>query len=387
LLSEQAKGHHVVRSGPLTGVRVLELAGIGPGPTAAMMLSDMGAEVLRIDRPTALRAGAFAPYDIPGRGRRAAIVDLRRPEAADVVLTLVESADILIEGNRPGVTERLGIGPDACLARNPALVYGRMTGWGQDGPWSSMAGHDIGYIALSGALHAIGPSEKPVIPLNLIGDFGGGSTYLVMGVLAALIEARASGRGQVVDAAITDGASSLMSFLYGMFASGSWVDQRASNMLDGGLPWYQIYETSDGKFLAVGALEPQFYQALLDGLGLTLEECPQEGSDRLRERFAALFASRTREEWMEVFAGTDACVAPVLSMAEAPQHPHNVARETFVDIDGVVHPAPAPRFSRTPSAIAHPAVAPGSETVDALREWGVKDVERLLAAGVVHQAP
>jgi alpha-methylacyl-CoA racemase len=366
---------------------VLELAGIGPGPTAAMLLSDMGAEVLRIDRPAALRAAAFAPYDIPGRGRRAVVVDLRRPEAAEVVLTLVESADILIEGNRPGVTERLGVGPQACLARNPRLVYGRMTGWGQHGPWSSMAGHDIGYIALSGALHAIGPAERPTIPLNLIGDFGGGSTYLVMGVLAALVEARSSGQGQVVDAAITDGATSLMSFLYGMHASGSWVDRRASNMLDGGLPWYQIYETADGKFLAVGALEPQFYQALLDGLGLSLEEAPQEASDELRERFASIFATRTRDAWMEVFAGTDACVAPVLSMTEAPQHPHNVARETFVDVGGVVHPAPAPRFSRTPSAIASAPAPAGSHTLEALTDWGVRDVDKLLAAGVVGQAP
>jgi alpha-methylacyl-CoA racemase len=378
----------VGRSGPLTGVRVLELAGIGPGPTAAMLLADMGAEVLRIDRPTALNAAPFAPYDIPGRGRRAAIIDLRRPEAAEVVLTLVESADILLEGNRPGVTERLGIGPDACHARNPRLVYGRMTGWGQYGPWSSMAGHDIGYIALSGALHAIGPAGRPVIPLNLIGDFGGGSMYLVMGVLAALLEARASGQGQVVDAAITDGASSLMSFLYGMHASGAWVDDRASNMLDGGLPWYEVYETLDGKFLAVGALEPQFYQALLDGLGLSAQEAPQERDqgEALRERFAAIFATRSREEWMEVFAGTDACVAPVLSMTEAPKHPHNVARETFIEVDGVVHPAPAPRFSRTPSTAPSPAAPPGSHTVQALTDWGVRDVESLLAAGVVAQA-
>jgi alpha-methylacyl-CoA racemase len=372
----------------LTGVRVLELAGIGPGPTAAMMLADMGAEVLRIDRPTAMNAAAFAPYDIPGRGRRAAVIDLRRPEAAEVVLTLVESADILIEGNRPGVTERLGIGPDACLARNPRLVYGRMTGWGQHGPWSSMAGHDIGYIALTGALHAIGPAGRPVMPLNLVGDFGGGSTYLVMGVLAALLEARSSGQGQVVDAAITDGASSLMSFLYGMHASGAWVDDRASNMLDGGLAWYDVYETSDGKWLAVGALEPQFYQALLDGLGLTLQEAPQDRgqSDALRERFAAIFAGRTREEWMEVFTGTDACVAPVLSMSEAPHHPHNAARETFIEVDGIVHPAPAPRFSRTPSAVASPAAPAGSHTVEALTDWGVRDVDSLLAAGVVSQA-
>lgn len=376
------------RSGPLTGVRVLELAGIGPGPTACMLLADMGAEVLRIDRPTALDSAAFARFDVPGRGRRAAVIDLRRPEAAEVVLTLVESADILIEGYRPGVAERLGIGPQACLARNPRLVYGRMTGWGQHGPWSSMAGHDLGYIALTGALHAIGPADRPAIPLNLIGDFGGGSLYLVVGVLAALLEARTSGQGQVVDAAITDGAASLMSFLYGMLGSGSWVDTRSSNMLDGGLPWYDVYRTADGKFLAVGALEPQFYQALLDGLGIPAEEAPQDRafSTSLRERFTAAFASRTRDEWMEVFEGTDACVAPVLSMTEAAQHPHNVARETFIDVDGIVQPAPAPRFSRTPSAVAGPAAPPGSHTVDALTEWGVDDVESLLAAGVVAQA-
>jgi alpha-methylacyl-CoA racemase len=377
----------VGRSGPLTGVRVLELAGIGPGPTAAMLLADMGAEVLRIDRPTAANSAAFARYDIPARGRRAAIVDLRRPGAAEVVLTLVESADILIEGNRPGVTERLGIGPDACLARNPRLVYGRMTGWGQHGPWSPMAGHDIGYIALTGALHAVGPAEHPVIPLNLIGDFGGGSMYLVMGVLAALIEARASGQGQVVDAAITDGASSLMSFLYGMHASGSWTDARESNMLDGGLPWYSVYATSDGKHVAVGALESQFYQALVDGLGLSVAEAPQDRTQApaLRARFAAIFASRTRDEWMAVFEGTDACVAPVLSMSEAPGHPHNLARETFVELDGVVQPAPAPRFSRTPGAVSSPPAPAGSHTAEALTEWGVTNVDALLAAGVVAQ--
>jgi alpha-methylacyl-CoA racemase len=378
----------VGRSGPLTGVRVLELAGIGPGPTAAMLLADMGAEVLRIDRPAAMQTYAPARFDVPARGRRSTIIDLRKPEAAEVVLTLVESADILIEGNRPGVTERLGIGPDACLERNPRLVYGRMTGWGQYGPWASTAGHDIGYIALTGALHAIGGTERPAVPLNLIGDFGGGSTYLVMGLLAALVEARSSGQGQVVDAAITDGASSLMSMLYGFHASGFWKDQRASNVLDGGLPWYDVYATSDGKHLAVGALEPQFYQALLDGLGMSAEEGERtpERVPALRERFTAIFATRTRDEWAGIFEGTDACVAPVLSMTEAPKHPHNVARQTFIEVDGVVQPAPAPRFSRTPGAVASPPAAPGAHTLEALTEWGVRDIERLLEAGVVCQA-
>ncbi len=378
----------VAKSGPLTGVRVIELAGIGPGPTAAMMLADMGAEVLRVDRPAAMAAGMGPQFDIPARGRRSTVIDLRRPEAAEVVLTLVESADILIEGNRPGVTERLGIGPDACLARNPRLVYGRMTGWGQDGPWAATAGHDIGYIAITGALHAIGGPDRPVIPLNLVGDFGGGSTYLVIGLLAALLEARVGGQGQVVDAAITDGAASLMSLIYGLHATGGWTDDRASNLLDGGLPWYDVYETSDGKHMAVGALEERFYQALLDGLGIPAEEAARspERMPALRERFAAIFATRTRAEWSATFDGTDACVAPILSMTEAPTHPHNVARQTFVEIDGVVQPAPAPRFSRTPSSVASPPVVAGTHTRDALADWGVKDVDGLLAAGVISQA-
>jgi alpha-methylacyl-CoA racemase len=400
-LKRSSKGDFVGRTGPLTGVRVIELAGIGPGPTAAMLLADMGAEVLRVDRPSAMSSSSSgtagpalqayadsARFDVPGRGRRSTVIDLRHPQASEVVLTLVETADILLEGNRPGVTERLGIGPDACLARNPRLVYGRMTGWGQHGPWAPTAGHDIGYIALTGALHAIGDADRPVIPLNLIGDFGGGSTYLVIGLLAALLEARTSGQGQVVDAAITDGASSLMSFLYGLKAGGAWVDQRASNPLDGGLPWYSVYQTSDGKHIAVGALEPQFYQALIDGLGVSAEE-GERSAERipyLRERFAAIFASRTRDEWEAVFTGTDACVAPVLSMEEAPAHPHNLARKTFIEIDGVVQPAPAPRFSRTPGSVASPPVKPGSHTVEALADWGVTDVKRLLDAGVVAQA-
>jgi alpha-methylacyl-CoA racemase len=382
------KGSLVARSGPLTGVRVLELAGIGPGPTAAMMLADMGAEVLRVDRPTAMGDGGAPRYDVPARGRRSTVIDLRAAGAADVVLKLVENADILIEGLRPGVTERLGIGPDACLARNPKLVYGRMTGWGQSGPWASTAGHDIGYIAITGALHAIGIPERPILPLNLVGDFGGGSTYLVMGVLAALIEARSSGRGQVVDAAITDGAASLMSMIYGLHGGGGWRDERASNLLDGGLPWYDVYETSDAKHMAVGALEPQFYQALLDGLGMTAEEGERspERHAELRERFTAIFASRTRDEWSAIFEGTDACVAPVLSMAEAPRHRHNVARETFIEVDGVVQPAPAPRFSRTPGQVSSPPSPVGAHTRAALSDWGVTDIDTLLETGVIKQA-
>jgi alpha-methylacyl-CoA racemase len=368
-------------------VRVLELAGIGPGPTAAMLLADMGAEVLRVDRPAAMSDGRTPSYDIPARGRRSTVIDLRAAGAAEVVLKLVENADILIEGNRPGVTERLGVGPQACFARNPRLVYGRMTGWGQEGAWASTAGHDIGYIAITGALHAMGSPERPAIPLNLVGDFGGGSTYLVMGVLAALIEARSSGQGQVVDAAITDGAASLMGMIYGMHAAGAWTDDRASNLLDGGLPWYDVYETSDGEHMAVGALEPQFYQALLDGLGMTAEEGERDRGRTadLRKRFTEIFATRTREEWSAIFDGTDACVSPVLSMAEAPKHRHNLARQTFIEVDGVVQPAPAPRFSRTPSQVSSPPAPIGSHTRAALSDWGVTDIDALIAAGIVSQ--
>jgi alpha-methylacyl-CoA racemase len=378
----------VPRSGPLTGVRVLELAGIGPGPTAAMLLADMGAEVLQVNRPAAMGDGRPPTFDVPSRGRRSTVIDLRADGAAQVVLKLVENADILIEGNRPGVAERLGVGPDACFERNPQLVYGRMTGWGQEGPWSAMAGHDLGYIAITGALHAMGPAERPSIPLNLVGDFGGGSTYLVMGVLAALIEARSSGRGQVVDAAITDGASSLMGFIYGLYGGGVWADTRASNLLDGALPWYDIYETSDGQHIAVAAIEPQFYQALLDGLGLTAQEGERshERTPEIRRRFTEIFASRTREEWGAVFDGTDACVAPVLSLADAPKHPHNVARQTFIEVDGIVQPAPAPRFSRTPSQVSSPPSPAGSHTRAALHDWGVTEIDALIHAGIVKQA-
>ena len=376
------------RSGPLTGVRVLELAGIGPGPTAAMMLADMGAEVLQVNRPSLMGDGRAPSFDVPARGRRSTVIDLRAEGAAEVILTLVENADILIEGNRPGVAERLGVGPQDCFARNPRLVYGRMTGWGQDGPWASTAGHDIGYIAISGALYATGIPERPILPLNLVGDFGGGSTYLVMGVLAALLEARSSGQGQVVDAAITDGAASLMGMIYGLHGAGAWTDDRATNLLDGGLPWYDVYETSDGKHMAVGALEPQFYQAFLDGIGLSTEEGARspERIPELRRRFTEIFLTRTRDDWSAIFDGTDACVSPVLSMTDAPTHPHNVARKTFIEVDGVTQPAPAPRFSRTPSEVSSPPAAVGSHTRAALTDWGITNVDDLIAAGVVKQA-
>ena len=379
-----------VIGGPLTGLKIVELAGIGPGPYAAMLLADMGAEVVRVERPGEGASGVPPLLDVSRRGRRSVVLDLRRPEGVQAVLALVESADVLIEGFRPGVTERLGLGPEDCWAVNPGLVYGRMTGWGQEGPLSASAGHDIGYIALTGALGAIGrPGEAPVPPLNLVGDFGGGSMFLVTGVLAALWEAQRSGRGQVVDAAIVDGASSLTALLHGMMAGGLWRDRRGANMLDGGLPWYDTYETSDGLHMAVGALEPKFYAEFASLLGLS-----QEVADRadpttwpsLRQAIATAFASRTRQEWTDVFDGTDACVAPVLSLGEAADHPHLAARETFIEVGGVVQPAPAPRFSRTRNE--HPAApaAIGAHTREVLEAWGVQDVDGLIAAGVAHQA-
>jgi len=373
------------REGPLAGVRVVELGGIGPGPFAGMLLSDMGAEVLRIDRPgpAALRLAALE------RGRRSVVLDLRRPEGIETVLRLVERADVLIEGFRPGVTERLGVGPDACWERNPTLVYGRMTGWGQDGPWALTAGHDIGYIAVTGVLHAMGRAGgPPQVPLNLVGDFGGGALYLVVGLLAALHEASRSGRGQVVDAAIVDGAASLMAGAYGMLGMGAWGDERGVNLLDTGAPFYDVYETSDGGHLAVGALEPKFYAELVAVLGLEGADADRDdpaGWPALRERIAAVFATRSRDDWAAVFDGSDACVAPVLGMAEAPEHPQVAARGTFVEVDGARVPGPAPRFSRTPSAVQGPPVEPGAHTRAALTDWGVPDVDGLLDAGVAVQ--
>ncbi|MFP5332841.1 MAG: CaiB/BaiF CoA transferase family protein [Acidimicrobiia bacterium] len=328
---------------PLEGVRIVEMAGLGPVPFAAMWFADVGAEVIRIERVDPNPLAGVEPAAVR-RGRRVLRLDLKAEGAADIVLALVATADALLEGFRPGVMERLGLGPDRCLDRNPSLVYGRMTGWGQDGPWADMAGHDIDYIALSGLLHAVGPAEKPVPPLNLVGDYGGGAMMLIAGVLAGIVAARDGRPGRVVDAAMTDGAAYLGTTPFALMADGWWQPNRESNLLDGGAPFYRTYETSDGQHMAVGALEPQFYSRLLEGLGLDSEDLPGQqdvsGWPTLRERFAVVFASRTRAEWEAVFAGTDACVAPVLSMAEAADHPHMRHRATFVE--GV--PAPAPRF-------------------------------------------
>jgi alpha-methylacyl-CoA racemase len=376
--------------GPLAGLKVVELAGIGPGPYAAMLLADMGAEVVRIERPG--RQGSSVPpeQDVLRRNRRSVVLDLRQPRGVEAVLSLVARADVLLEGFRPGVTERLGLGPDACWEVNPRLVCGRMTGWGQEGPLSAAAGHDIGYIAITGALHAIGRAgEAPVPPVNLLGDFGGGSTFLVMGVLAACWEAARSGQGQVVDAAIVDGASSLTGLLHGMMAGGLWRDQRGANMLDGGVPWYDTYATSDGRWMAVGALEPQFYDELVQVLELDPDLADRSDPQRwpeIRRALTRTFATRTQAEWAELFEGTDACVAPVLSLREAADHPHLAKRSTYVEVGGVVQPAPAPRFSRTASATPEAPPAIGQDTRDVLLAWGVDDVDLLIASGTAIQA-
>ena len=340
-------------SGPLDGVRVVEIASIGPGPFAAMVLADLGAEVTRVDRIGA-GGGAVDPL-LRGRSRVVA-ADLKAAVGVATVLRLVEESDVFIEGFRPGVAERLGIGPDVCTSLNPRLVYGRITGWGQTGPRAAEAGHDIDYLAVAGALHPIGEAGGgPVPPLNLVADFGGGGMLLVVGVLAALVERETSGCGQVVDAAMVDGAALLMAFHHGLIAGGLWSDRRGDNLLDGGAPFYRCYRTSDDRYMAVGAIEPQFYVALLDGLGLSGEDLPDQydrtGWGALTERFAAVFAARTRDEWATTFAGGDACAVPVLTPGEAPADAHLVARGTFIEIDGVVQPAPAPRFSRTASGV------------------------------------
>jgi alpha-methylacyl-CoA racemase len=379
-----------VTTGPLAGLRVVELAGLGPAPFAAMLLADLGADVVRIDRPGARPFAGGPEHDLLGRGRRSVAVDLKSGDGPDVVLRLVERADVLLEGFRPGVTERLGIGPAECLARNPRLVYGRMTGWGQEGPLAATAGHDVGYIAVTGTLHAIGrQGGPPQIPLNLVGDFGGGAMYLVVGVLAALLEARLSGHGQVVDAAIVDGTAHLATMVLGMLAGGSWRDARGENLLDSGAPWYDVYETADGRHLAVGALEPQFYAELVDRLGLADVAPDRAGADPalLRGLLADTIAGRTRDEWVEVFEGSDACVAPVLSFTEAREHPHLAARQTYVEHHGVVQPAPAPRFSRTPATLDRPPARAGAHTREALGDWGIEDVDGLLAAGTVAEDP
>ncbi|MEV6026998.1 CaiB/BaiF CoA-transferase family protein [Streptomyces sp. NPDC052036] len=365
--------------GPLTGVRVVELAGIGPGPFAAMLLADLGADVVRVERPSGPGLAIDPDFDLTNRGKRSVIVDLKSEQGLAHVLDLVERADVLIEGYRPGVAERLGIGPEACHARNPSLVYGRMTGWGQEGPLAPRAGHDIAYIAVTGTLGLIGAADAPpAVPANLVGDYAGGSLYLVVGVLAALHHARATGTGQVVDAAIVDGAAHLASMIHGMLAAGGWQDRRGVNLLDGGCPFYGTYETADGQYMAVGALEPQFYEEFVDLLGLGGQAPARKDVARwgeLREAVAARFKTRTREEWTALFEGSDACVAPVLSLREAPAHPHLAARGTFTDVDGITQPAPAPRFSVTRTAVRSGPARPGADTEDVARDW---DVPRLL---------
>ncbi len=376
--------------GPLSGYRILELAGIGPGPFCAMMLADHGAEVLRIDRRTA--AGRGSRHDVLARGRRSVAVDLKDPRGVELVLRLVERADALVEGFRPGVTERLGIGPDTCLERNPRLVYGRMTGWGQHGTIAHAAGHDLNYISLSGVAHAIGPrGGKPVPPLNLVGDFGGGGMLLAFGVVAALLETQRSGRGQVIDAAMTDGSALLAAAIFGMHDAGRWTTERGANLLDGGAHFYGTYECQDGGFVSIGSIEPQFYALLLQHTGLdadpafTGHQMDPARWPELSERLAQVFRTKTRDEWCQLMEGSDICFAPVLDFKEAIAHPHNVARETFIEVDGVPQPAPAPRFSRTPSATPSPPPKAGEHAETALADWGVaaSEIAELRAASVV----
>ena len=378
--------------GPLQGIKVVELAGIGPAPMCAMLLADLGAEVIRVDRlaPADLGIDSGRRFNLLERSRRSLAVDLKSAEGVEVVLQLVEQADALIEGFRPGVTERLGLGPDVCLARNPRLVYGRMTGWGQDGPMALAAGHDINYIALTGVLDAIGTSGgQPVPPLNLVGDFGGGALYLAFGVLAGLLEARTSGQGQVIDAAMVDGAASLLTAIYGMYGSGSWSLERGTNILDTGAHFYGTYECADGKWISIGSIEAKFHAELLEKLGLEESDIPDR-MDKTRwvehkKRLTELFLSKTRDEWSAVMEGSDVCFAPVLSMAEAPSHPHNVARGSFVEVDGVVQPGPAPRFSRTPGQIQSPPPDPGQHSDAILADWGwsADAIAALRAAGAI----
>jgi alpha-methylacyl-CoA racemase len=370
--------------GPLHGITVLEIAGIGPGPFCAMLLADMGADVIRVDRAGQVMGGdpESPPADVLNRGRRSIGVDLKSADGVETVLSLVERADVLMEGFRPGVAERLGIGPDDCLARNPKLVYGRMTGWGQEGPYAQAAGHDINYIALAGALEPIGRAgQAPVPPLNLVGDFGGGGMFLAFGIACALLEAQRSGQGQVVDAAMVDGAAVLTTMFHAFRAMGIWTDERGTNLLDTGAHFYDVYETSDGKYVSIGSIEPQFYAELLELSGLGAEEDLPHQHDRaqwpaLKERVAAIFRTKTRDEWCEIMEHTDVCFAPVLRLDEAPQHPHNVERGTFVERNGVTQPAPAPRFSRTAPEIQRPPSHAGQHTEEVLAELGF-DADRI----------
>ncbi|MDB5760171.1 MAG: carnitine dehydratase [Burkholderia sp.] len=378
-------------AGPLQGLKVVEMAGLGPAPFCAMMLADMGADVVRIERPAAPNVtGAAGKFDVLARGRRVLALDLKNPAAISAVLALVEQADVLIEGFRPGVMERLGLGPDVCLARRPSLVYGRMTGWGQTGPLARAAGHDINYIAITGALHAIGTQAgTPVPPLNYVGDFGGGAMMLAFGVLCALHHARSSGAGQVVDAAMTDGAALLSSMMYGMHAAGAWSNRRGENMLDGGAHFYGCYACADGRHVSIGSIEPQFYAELLQRTGIDDPEFAMQLDaarwPHLKARLAEVFLTKTRDEWCALMEGSDVCFAPVLDWDEAPRHPHNVARQSFVTVEGVVQPAPAPRFSSTPAGVPRGVASVTDDFAGVFREWGIGgEVLRLLRqAGVV----
>lgn len=378
--------------GPLAGFRIIEIAGIGPGQLCGMLLADMGAQVLRVSRFEDAESGPAIParFNLMNRNRPTMAVDLKNAAGTGLILRLCESADALFEGFRPGVMERLGLGPEACLGRNPRLVYGRMTGWGQDGPLAAEAGHDTNYLALSGALASIGERDgPPVLPLNLVADFGGGALYLAVGLLAAMLEATRSGRGQVVDAAMIDGVASMTTMLHGLVAAGLWREQRGRNLLDGGAPFMRTYATADGGYVAVAALENHFYRNLLEGLGLAEVDPTRQMQvadwPGLQRRFAATFAKRSRSEWEAHFAGRDACVTPVLSLSEAVRHPHNVARRTFVDVDGITQPAPAPRFSRSGSAVPVPTATCNAGLTQVLDGWGVSagECDRLAAAGAL----
>jgi alpha-methylacyl-CoA racemase len=372
--------------GPLSGLKIVEFAGIGPGPFCGMLLSDLGADVVRVDRKGAGRA---SPADVTSRGRRSVALDLKSPAAIEAVLKLLESADGLIEGFRPGVMERLGLGPDVVLKRNPKLVFGRMTGWGQFGPYAKAAGHDMNYIAITGALHAIGTTDKPVPPLNLVGDFGGGALYLAFGLMAGIIHARKTGQGQVIDCAMSDGAASLMAMFYGFKGAGIWKDERRSNLLDGGAHFYDTYQCSDGKWISIGSIEPQFYALLLEKTGITDPQFANQMSrdewPELKAKLAEVLGKKTQAEWCAIMDATDICFAPVLTLDDAPKHAHNVARETFVTVEGVVQPAPAPRFSATPGAIQGPPPKIGAHNEEALGQWGFSagEIDALKASGAI----
>ncbi|MEM9497961.1 MAG: CaiB/BaiF CoA-transferase family protein [Pseudomonadota bacterium] len=380
------------RSGPLAGLKVIELAGIGPGPFSAMLLADLGADILRIDRPAGVQSGGYRDpkRDLLNRSRKSVAVDLKSPQGVALVLDLVARAEVLLEGYRPGVTERLGLGPDACLAVNPRLVYGRMTGWGQGGPLAQVPGHDINFSAVSGALNGIGrKGDRPVPPLNLVADFGGGGLYLAFGVVCAVLEARTSGQGQVIDAAMTDGVASMMTMFHGLLAMNRWDGEIGTSYLSGSAPFYDVYETSDGKHVAVGAVEQRFYITLVEALGFDPQDLPDrdnpENWPALRERLASRFKQETRAYWCGLLEEREACFSPVLSIAEAPGHPQNEARGAYETVDTIVQPAPAPRFSRTPGAIQNPPPIPGQNTVEALQAWGVSDgtIDTLMQSGAI----